>query len=86
MADLHFMTQWQQYCLPMTSCEQVDYSREWQPDQPSFYQYHVELAEVKDTFIDVSKFGKGIVFVNQTNLVVSGMLVRRFPYIFPKDY
>ena len=36
MADLHFMTQWQQYCLPMTSCEQVDYSREWQPDQPSF--------------------------------------------------
>ncbi|WP_430598173.1 glycoside hydrolase family 35 protein [Enterococcus sp. DIV2467a] len=68
MADLHFMTQWQQYCLPMTSCEQVDYSREWQPDQPSFYQYHMELAEVKDTFIDVSKFGKGIVFVNQTNL------------------
>ena len=46
----------------------------------------MELAEVKDTFIDVSKFGKGIVLLTKPILVVSGMLVRRFPYIFPKDY
>jgi hypothetical protein len=68
MADLHFLTDWSQYCLPLDSCETVDYSREWQPGQPSFYRYEVALNEVEDSFIDLSNFGKGIVFVNQTNI------------------
>ena len=25
MADLHFLTDWSQYCLPLDSCEAVDY-------------------------------------------------------------
>ena len=68
MADLHFLTDWSQYCLPLDSCETVDYSREWQPGQPSFYRYEVALDEVEDSFIDLSNFGKGVVFVNQVNI------------------
>lgn len=68
MADLHFITNWRQYCLPLDSCENVDYSKEWQPNQPSFYRYEVPLTEIEDCFIDLSQFGKGVVFVNQTNI------------------
>lgn len=68
MADLHFITNWQQYSLPLESCETVDYSRDWHPQQPSFYRYEFTLAEVGDCFIDLTKFGKGSVFVNQTNI------------------
>ncbi|MGL9746710.1 glycoside hydrolase family 35 protein [Enterococcus sp. DIV0170] len=68
MADLHFITNWQHYCLPLENCKKVDYSKEWQPNQPSFYRYEFNLSEVRDCFIDLSKFGKGIVFVNQTNI------------------
>ncbi|MFU0785690.1 MAG: Beta-galactosidase [Enterococcus gilvus] len=68
MADLHFLTDWTHYSLPLDSCEAVDYSREWQPSQPSFYRYTFELDELEDTFIDLEKFGKGVVFVNQVNI------------------
>ena len=68
MADIHFITNWRQYCLPLDSCENVDYSKEWQPNQPSFYRYEVPLTEIEDCFIDLSQFGKGVVFVNQTNI------------------
>ncbi len=68
MADLHFITNWQHYCLSLENCKKVDYSKEWQPNQPSFYRYEFNLSEVRDCFIDLSKFGKGIVFVNQTNI------------------
>ena len=68
MADLHFITNWEQYNLPLDSCEKVDYSKEWQPNQPSFYRYEFILDEIEDTFIDLAKFGKGVVFINQTNI------------------
>lgn len=68
MADLHFITNWEHYCLPLDSCENVDYSKEWQANQPSFYRYEVALEEVEDCFLDLAKFGKGVVFVNQTNI------------------
>lgn len=68
MADLHFITNWEQYNLPLDSCEKVNYSKEWQPNQPSFYRYEFILDEIEDTFIDLAKFGKGVVFINQTNI------------------
>ncbi|MBF0725553.1 MULTISPECIES: glycoside hydrolase family 35 protein [Bacillota] len=68
MADLHFITNWQQYSLPLENCKTVDYSKGWQPQHPSFYRYEFLLEDVGDCFIDLSKFGKGIVFVNQTNI------------------
>ncbi|MCR1938531.1 beta-galactosidase [Enterococcus faecalis] len=68
MADLHFITDWKQYSLPLENCKTVDYSKEWRPYEPSFYRYEFMLDNVGDCFIDLSKFGKGIVFVNQTNI------------------
>lgn len=68
MADLHFITNWKQYNLPLDSCEKVNYSKEWQPNQPSFYRYEFILDEIEDTFIDLAKFGKGVVFINQINI------------------
>ncbi|MGO2638008.1 MAG: glycoside hydrolase family 35 protein [Enterococcus viikkiensis] len=68
MADLHFINNWEQYCLPLDTVEGVDFSKEWQENQPSFYRYEVTLEELGDCFIDLSKFGKGVVFVNQTNI------------------
>lgn len=68
MADLHFITQWQQYCLPLDNPAQIDFSKDWQPQQPSFYRYNVELSDREDCFIDLSGFGKGVVFVNQVNI------------------
>ncbi len=67
MADLHFITNWQQYSLPLENCKTVDYSKGWQPQHPSFIAMSF-LEDVGDCFIDLSKFGKGIVFVNQTNI------------------
>lgn len=68
MADLHFITNWQQYSLPLENCKTVDYSKGWQPQHPSFYRYEFLLEDIGDCFIDLRKFGKGIVFVNQTNI------------------
>ena len=68
MADLHFMLNWQQYPLPLDSAKNVDFSGEWSPQQPAFYRYQFELSTVADTFIDLEKFGKGVVLVNDVNL------------------
>lgn len=36
--------------------------------QPAFYAFDVELKALKDTYIDLTHFGKGIVFVNGINI------------------
>ncbi|MDO4680718.1 MAG: beta-galactosidase [Aerococcus sp.] len=64
MADLHFMLDWEQYPLPLDNIEAVDFSREWVEDQPAFYRYDFEVAEPRDSYLDLRRFGKGIVFVN----------------------
>lgn len=68
MADLHFMTDWLQYPLSFDSTEKIDFSGEWHPNQPAFYQYIFERQTLEDTFIDVSDYGKGIAFVNGVNI------------------
>ncbi|MET3557735.1 beta-galactosidase [Streptococcus rupicaprae] len=68
MADLHFLTQWEQYCLPLDNLEALDFSGQWQSGQPAFYRYEVELDELEDTFLDLQGFGKGVAFINQVNL------------------
>jgi beta-galactosidase len=67
MADLHFMTEWTHYSLPLDNVEKIDFSGEWAKGQPSFYAYRLLLEKTADTFLDMSEFGKGVVFVNGTN-------------------
>ncbi|MDR0921960.1 MAG: beta-galactosidase [Lactobacillales bacterium] len=70
MQDIHFHQGYTQYALDMSG-EQIaaiDFTRQENAAQPSFYEFQPELAEVADTFIDCSAFGKGVVIVNGVNL------------------
>ena len=68
MADLHFITEWEQYALPLDNIEKVDYSKNWEKGQPAFYKFEFDLESTLDTYLDMSHFGKGIVFINNENI------------------
>lgn len=70
MYDIHFHQGFEQFYLELDA-EQlnlVDYARESDYTAPSFYKFTPEITEVADTFIDCSKYGKGVIFVNGFNL------------------
>ena len=62
------MLHWKQYVLDFKHPEKIDFTKEWHEKQPAFYAFDVELKALKDTYIDLTHFGKGIVFVNGINL------------------
>ena len=66
--DLHFMLHWKQYVLDFKHPEKIDFTKKWHEKQPAFYAFDVELKALKDTYIDLTHFGKGIVFVNDVNI------------------
>jgi len=68
IADLHFITDWQQYCIPLETAENIDFTASWQQNTPSFYRYEVQIDTPQDCFIDLSGFGKGVVLVNNVNI------------------
>lgn len=68
MVDIHFETNWKQYPLPLDNIENVDFSKDWQENTPSFYQFKFDVSKAEDTFIDCSKLGKGVIFINGFNL------------------
>lgn len=66
--DLHFLLNWQQYPLSFENTENIDFSKGWQPEQPAFYAFDFEMKALKDTYLDLSSFGKGLAFVNGINI------------------
>ena len=66
--DLHFLLNWQQYPLSFENIENIDFSKGWQPEQPAFYAFDFEMKALKDTYLDLSSFGKGLAFVNGVNI------------------
>ena len=66
--DLHFVTGWEMRCLPLDNIDNLDYSAGWVEGQPSFYRAKFDISEPADTFIDTTGFGKGVAFVNGTNV------------------
>ncbi|MCY7218047.1 glycoside hydrolase family 35 protein [Streptococcus cristatus] len=66
--DLHFLLDWQQYPLPLENTGNIDFSKGWQPQQPAFYAFDFEMKALKDTYLDLSGFGKGVAFVNGVNI------------------
>ena len=66
--DLHFMLNWEHYPLPLDNPEKIDFSKGWTEGQPAFYAYDFEVEAPKDTYLELSKFGKGIAYVNGRNL------------------
>ena len=66
--DLHFLLNWQQYPLSFENTENIDFSKGWKPEQPAFYAFDFEMKALKDTYLDLSGFGKGLAFVNGVNI------------------
>ncbi|QLB13022.1 beta-galactosidase [Bisgaardia hudsonensis] len=67
--DLHFHTGWQQYAIDFEKLDKIDFSSASDPQTPSFYEFNLTLdQEPKDTFIDTSELGKGVILVNGENL------------------
>ena len=66
--DLHFHLHWKQYPLDLQDLSQLDFSKEWQAGAPAFYRYDFQLDHTLDTYLDMTGFGKGVVFVNGHNL------------------
>ena len=66
--DLHFLLNWQQYPLSFENTENIDFSKGWQPEQPAFYAFDFKMKALKDTYLDLSGFGKGLAFVNGVNI------------------
>nr|WP_162012484.1 beta-galactosidase family protein [Streptococcus sp. S784/96/1] len=68
IVDLHFISNWKHYSLPLDSVSNLDFSKEWKSGQPSFYHYQLKIDELADTYLDMTGFGKGVVFVNNMNI------------------
>lgn len=70
MYDIHFHQGFEQFYLELDA-EQlnlIDYTKESDYTAPSFYKFTPEMTEVADTYIDCSKYGKGVIFINGFNL------------------
>lgn len=86
IADLHFIGNWRMSPLPLDKVDHLDFDKGWEKDQPAFYRYSFELEELADTYLDMTGFGKGIVFVNNVNI---GRFWEKGPILYlyvPKGY
>ncbi|WP_430602987.1 beta-galactosidase [Enterococcus sp. DIV0724b] len=68
MADLHFICEWDQYNIDFSKLDDIDYKQPWIEGTPAFYRYEFAVENPADTFIDLQKFGKGVVMINGFNL------------------
>ena len=60
---------WNMYQFPMSHEPDLkSYPNKYKKDQPVIYEGNFSLSKTGDTFLDMSKWGKGIVFVNGHNL------------------
>lgn len=73
MINNHFHSGWTQYPLNLDAkiISKVEYTESdlnAENKEAQFYKFDVEIDEIKDTFIDCSKYGKGVIFINGFNI------------------
>lgn len=68
MSDIHFVLNWSQYALDFERIGAIEFNHAWKEGVPGFYKYKFELNETLDSNLDLSGFGKGLVFVNGFNI------------------
>ena len=68
MQDLHFVQDYQQYALDFEKVSNIDWSKRDISGTPTFHRFEFTVEEPKDTYIDLSVFGKGVVLVNGVNI------------------
>lgn len=66
MHDIHFHQGYLQYPLTLDAnqIEAIDFTRPADAKTPSFYEVTFTLSKCQDTYIDCSRYGKGIINVN----------------------
>lgn len=64
----HHHTQWNEYPLPLENLDKLDFSKGYSTGLPAFYRFTFEVKELGDTYIDLSGWGKGCVWINGFNL------------------
>jgi beta-galactosidase len=69
IADQEITGNWKMYKLPMSSVPDIENGKTGAvANHPAVYHAQFNLTETGDTFVDMGKWGKGIVFVNGHNL------------------
>lgn len=61
-------SEWTHYPLPLNNIERVDYRHHYKQGEPGFHQFELSIEEKQDTFVDMTGWGKGCVFINGFNL------------------
>jgi beta-galactosidase len=59
---------WQMFSLPMKAIKNIRFTNKTTPGIPVLKKAIFNLAEVGDTYLDMSQWGKGVVWVNGHNL------------------
>lgn len=68
MIDIHFESGWKNYALTLEDISNIDFNSGYSPNTPAFYKYTFNADSDNDTFLDCSKLGKGVVFLNGKNM------------------
>lgn len=61
-------SEWMHYPLPLDNIEKVDFDFEYKSGEPGFHQFEFTVKVKRDTFVDMTGWGKGCVFINGFNL------------------
>lgn len=64
----HIHYHWNIYPLPLEDLSDLDYSLPAGDKEPGFYEFTFQADKIGDTFLDLSGWGKGCVFVNNFNI------------------
>ncbi|MFV0376414.1 MAG: beta-galactosidase [Mangrovibacterium sp.] len=65
--DFEITGSWEMYSMPMNECPTVK-ANKVETGRPVVYESVFNLEKTSDTFLDMSKWGKGIVYVNGQNI------------------
>ena len=65
--DFEITGGWEMYGMPMDKCPEVK-AASVKDGRPVIYESTFDLKKTADTFLDMSSWGKGIVFVNGHNI------------------
>lgn len=64
----HMHMNWNHYSLPLDNLDKLDFTKGHKDLTPGFYSFELEVSELGDTYIDMTGWGKGSVFINGFNL------------------
>lgn len=64
----HIHYNWTIYPLPLEDISDLDYSLPAGDKEPGFYEFTFQADKIGDTFLELSGWGKGCVFVNNFNI------------------